>query len=161
MAASQDMKEDIGLICRTCDGLLRRLRDGGGKSVFRLGRRRDGGWFLGEAFVWRRGAAAGVADGVSSSRHLTVNSYKACGMTFAGMDQEGAAIDFDQVKPLLRCQRQILDMLYPAISVDAAGDAATMASHKPHQREQHHQKRDNDDDLFERDNRLYRHDKAP
>ena len=94
-------------------------------------------------------------------RRVTINGDKACGMTFASMDQESAAIDFDQVKPLLRCQRKIFDMLHPAIGEDAAGDTSTMAPHKPHQREQHHQKRDDDDDLFERDNRLYRHDKAP
>ena len=108
----------------------------------------------------RRGG--GGRRGVQTEQDdLTINGDKAGGMAFAGMDQEGAAIDLDQVKPLLRCQRQILDMLHPAIGMDAAGDAATMTPHKPHQREQHHQKRDDDDDLFERDNRLYRHGKAP
>ena len=82
-------------------------------------------------------------------------------MTLAGMDKEGATIHLDQMKSLLRCQRQVFDMLHPAVRMNAAGNAAAMTPDKPHQREQHHQKRDDDDDLFERNNGLYRHDEAP
>jgi hypothetical protein len=52
-------------------------------------------------------------------------------------------------------------MLHPAVRMNATGNATAMPPDKPHQRKQHHQKRDNDDDLFERYNGLYRHDKTP
>ena len=81
-------------------------------------------------------------------------------MTLAGMDKEGATIYLYEMKPLLRCQLQVLNMLHPAVRMNAAGNAAAMTPDNPHQREQHHQKRDNYDDLFERNNGLYWHDKA-
>ena len=66
------------------------------------------------------------------------HSDEAGGMTLAGMDKEGATIYFYQMKPLLRCQRQVLDMLHPAIRMNAAGNAAPMTPDIPHQRKQHH-----------------------
>ena len=82
-------------------------------------------------------------------------------MTLAGVDKECSSVHLDQMKSLLRCQRQVFDMLHAAVCMNAAGNAATMTPDKPHQPEQHHQKHDDYDDLFERNNGLYRHDEAP
>ena len=79
-------------------------------------------------------------------------------MTLAGMDKECSSVHLDQMKSLLRCQRQVFDMLHTAVCMYPASNATAMTPDKPHQREQHHQKCDDDDDLFERNNRLYGHD---
>ena len=79
---------------------------------------------------------------------VAVNSNEAGGMSLSGVDKEGAAIDLDQMEPLLRGKGQILEMLHAARRMEPAGNAAAIALDHPHQRKQQHQKCHDDDNLL-------------
>ena len=84
----------------------------------------------------------------SSLARIAVDSNEAGRMPLSGMDKEGAAIDLDQMEPLLRGKGQILEMLHAARRMEPAGNAAAVALDHPHQRKQQHQECHDDDNLL-------------
>ena len=130
-----------------------RLGDGGRKGV--LWRRRRSGFRFGGLSRSRcRRCSRSLAGSLPGRRFLpalariAVDSNEAGRMPLSGMDKEGAAIDLDQMEPLLRGKGQILEMLHAARRMEPAGNAAAVALDHPHQRKQQHQECHDDDNLL-------------